>query len=165
MSDTFVTFHGWVGGEVIYRNPQGLSVTNFRVGSTPRIKKQGKWMDGETTWYSVTAWRGLADNTRESIKKGDAVIVHGRMRSETWKREDGLLSNTLQVEANFVGHDLSRGTSVFLKSTRPERPDVDEEDEISEMIHRDPEDLTPMDSWGNPIAPPPAETGAETDAA
>ena len=89
MSDTYVTLHGWVGSDVTYRDPQGISVANFRVASTPRLKKEGKWVDGDTTWYSVTVWRHLADNIRDSVRKGDAVVVHGRLRTDTWKREDG----------------------------------------------------------------------------
>ena len=150
MSDTYVTFHGWVGNEVTHRDPNGVSVVNFRVASTPRIKRKGEWMDGDTTWYSVSAWRGLADNIRESVKKGDAVIVHGRLRSEAWTREDGQTSTTLIVEASFVGHDLNRGTSSFLRSSRPERNEVDVHEEIADMAHRGADDLTPMDSWGNP---------------
>ncbi|MDQ3616949.1 MAG: single-stranded DNA-binding protein [Actinomycetota bacterium] len=150
MSDTFVTFHGWVGNDVSYRDPNGVRVANFRVASTPRIKRKGDWMDGDTTWYSVSAWRGLADNVRESVKKGDAVIVHGRLRSETWTREDGHASTTMVVEASLVGHDLTRGTSVFVRSSRPERNDSDPHDEIQDMVHRESDDLTPMDSWGNP---------------
>lgn len=149
MSDTFVTFHGWVGNEVTHRDPNGVSVANFRVASTPRIKKKGEWRDGDTTWYSVSAWRGLADNIRDSVKKGDAVLVHGRLRSETWKREDGQMSSTLVVEASFVGHDLSRGTSVFTRSNRQER-EVEVQDELQEIIHRESDDLRQLDSWGNP---------------
>ena len=153
MSETFVTFHGWVGNEVTHREPSGVSVVNFRVASTPRIKRKGEWTDGDTTWYSVNAWRSLADNIRDSVKKGDAVIVHGRLRSETWTREDQLTSTTLVVEASFVGHDLSRGTSVFLRSARPDRPDADAHEELADMIHGDQRAQTPMDSWGNPKSP------------
>ena len=51
---------------------------------TPRLRRGGDWVDGETTWYTVTAWRALADHVRDSVLKGDAVIVHGRLRTETW---------------------------------------------------------------------------------
>lgn len=151
MSDTFVTFHGWVGGEVTHRTVRDVSVANFRVGSTPRIKRGGEWKDGDTTWYSVSAWRGLADNIRDSVRKGDAVIVHGKLRSESWKREDEQLSTTLVVDASFIGHDLSRGTSSFVRTTRQDRNEVEEDAEVQEMIHREPDDLTRPDSWGNPI--------------
>jgi single-strand DNA-binding protein len=121
MSDTYVTLHGWVGSEVNFRDPQNISVASFRVASTPRLKKGGEWVDGETTWYSVTTWRGLAENVRTSVKKGDAVIVHGRLRTETWKREDGEMNTGMAIEASLVGHDLTRGTSVFLRTPKPEQ--------------------------------------------
>ncbi len=159
MGDTYVTFHGWVGNEVTHRDVNGVSVVNLRVASTPRIKRKGQWMDGATTWYSVSAWRALADNIRDSVKKGDAVIVHGRLRSDAWEREDGQISSTLLVEANFVGHDLCRGTSVFLRSTKPERQETDAHDELAEMIHREADSMVQLDSWGNPVAPP--SDGAE----
>ena len=157
MGDTFITFHGWVGNEVTIRNAGGVNVANFRVAATPRIKRKGEWMDGETTWYSVSAWRALADNVNGSVKKGDAVIVHGRLRSEHWKREDGQVATTLLVEASYVGHDLSRGTSVFLRSTKPDRQDSDVHDELAEMMHRDSDDTTQLDSWGHPVVQPDAD--------
>lgn len=150
MGDTYVTFHGWVGGDVTHREVKGVSVANMRVASTPRIKRNGTWMDGATTWYSVSAWRSLADNLAESVKKGDAVIVHGRLRSDEWEREDGQVSSTLLVEASFVGHDLCRGTSVFLRSAKPDRAEADAHDEVAEMIHNGADVTTPLDSWGNP---------------
>jgi single-strand DNA-binding protein len=158
MADTYVTFHGWVGSEVTHREVNGMSVANLRVASTPRIKRKGVWMDGATTWYSVSAWRALADNINESVKKGDAVIVHGRLRSDAWEREDGQISSTLLVEASFVGHDLCRGTSVFLRSTKQERPEADVHDELAEIIHREADVTTQLDSWGNPVQSP---AGAE----
>ncbi|HEX6248461.1 MAG TPA: single-stranded DNA-binding protein [Nocardioidaceae bacterium] len=159
MGDTYVTFHGWVGGDVTHRKVNGISVANLRVASTPRIKRKGEWMDGATTWYSVSAWRALADNIADSVKKGDAVIVHGRLRSDAWEREDGQMSSTLLVEASFVGHDLCRGTSVFLRSTKQERPENDVHDELAEMIHREADVTTQLDSWGNPVTP--AASGSE----
>jgi single-strand DNA-binding protein len=90
MSDTYVTFHGWVGNEVTHRDPNGVSVVNFRVASTPRIKRKGEWMDGDTTWYSVSAWRGLAATIRVSVQKGAAVIVRPAQRGVD--REDGGLA-------------------------------------------------------------------------
>jgi single-strand DNA-binding protein len=160
MGDTYVTFQGWVGNEVTHRDVNGVTVANMRVASTPRLKRKGQWMDGDTTWYSVSAWRALADNIRESVKKGDAVIVHGKLRSDAWTREDGQVSSTLLVEASFVGHDLCRGTSVFARSTKPERPDADVHEELAEMIHREADDVRQVDSWGNPV-PPPAEDHSE----
>ena len=166
MSDTYVTLHGWVGSDVTYRDPQGISVANFRVASTPRLKKEGKWGAGETTWYSVTVWRHLAENIRDSVRKGDAVVVHGRLRTDTWKREDGELNSSLQIEASLVGHDLTRGTSLFTRTPRPEQRSESEVDAEAEALARAvPADLPgQVDSWGNALAPA-EEPGRDFDAA
>lgn len=151
MGDTFVTFHGWVGNDVTHRNAGGVNVVNFRVASTPRIKRKGEWMDGQTTWYAVSAWRALADNVNASVKKGDAVVVHGRLRTESWEREDGQVSTTLLVEASMVGHDLCRGTSSFVRAPRPERPEHDVHDELAHIIAEQAADSPQLDSWGDPV--------------
>jgi single-strand DNA-binding protein len=162
MTDTLVTLHGWVGGDVTFRTPKDISVASFRVACTPRVRREGKWEDGDTTWYSITAWRTLAENIRESVHRGEAVVVHGRLRTRTWTREDGVEASSLEVEAILVGHDLSRGTSAFLK--RQQRTTTDESDldaEVAEMVAAGLSDETPLDSWGNPKPAPAAPTAAE----
>jgi single-strand DNA-binding protein len=151
MQETVVTLHGWVGNDVTLRKVNDSSVANFRLASTPRVKRKGKWQDGDTTWFTVTAWRALADNITDSVHKGDAVIVHGRLRSEIWQREDGQRSTTLVVEATLVGHDLCRGTSAFVRATRPERQDDDVADEVARLVHEGADVDDPRDSWGNPL--------------
>ena len=121
MNDTLITFHGWAGSDVRHRTARDVSVATVRVASTPRIKRDGEWVDGETTWYSVTAWRTLADHLHASVRKGDPVIVHGRLRTETWQGQDGTPATTLHVDASLVGHDLSRGMSHFIKPRRSEQ--------------------------------------------
>jgi single-strand DNA-binding protein len=152
MNDTYVTLQGWVGTDVSFRTPKGISIASMRVAVTPRVRREGQWQDGETTWYSVTAWRTLAEHVSKSVRKGDAVIVHGRLRTESWQRAEGEPpSTTLTVEATSVGHDLTRGTTVFLKSQRAERGEADLEREVKELIHGVPDDIVAMDSDGNPI--------------
>jgi single-strand DNA-binding protein len=157
MNEATVTFQGWVGNEVVHRDTAQGSVAHFRVGSTPRFRKRstGDWVDGETSWFSVTCWRGLADHVRDSVRKGDPVLVHGRLRTDVWDRGDGQSSVTHVVEATYVGHDLSRGTAVFTKAARQER--AEEEDDsrqvVREILHDAPTDLPQLDSMGR-LRPP-----------
>ena len=72
MNEASVTFQGWVGNDVVHRETAQGNVANLRVGSTPRIRKRnGDWVDGPTSWFSVTCWRTLADNVRDSVHKGE----------------------------------------------------------------------------------------------
>lgn len=147
MNDTFVTLAGWVGGEVVLRDGGGAGVVNLRVGSTPRFKRGEEYVDGETTWYTVTVWRKLAENVSRSVQKGDPVIVHGRLRTEVWQRQDGQQGSNLQIEASLVGHDLSRGVSFF---TRPPRPDWEQP---ADPAPNDPEGAA--QDWASGLGEPP----------
>jgi single-strand DNA-binding protein len=115
MNETFVTLSGWLGGDVTLRNAGGVAVAGFRVASTPRryVRKTDSWEDGDTQWYSVNAWRALAENCDRSLRRGDPVVVHGKLSAHAWTNKAGLEVTTFEVEAAFVGHDLNRGTSEF----------------------------------------------------
>lgn len=121
MNDTYITLTGWVGSDVSLREVAGgQPVANFRVATTSRKFRNNQWEDGATTWYSIRAWRRLADNVQGSIKRGDPVVVHGRLEADVWTKDDGTTNTQLVITATSVGHDLSRGTAVFTKPARPE---------------------------------------------
>jgi single-strand DNA-binding protein len=137
-------------------------VANFRVGSTPRIRRRnGDWVDGPTSWFSVTCWRALADHVRDSVRRGEPVLVHGRLRADVWEREGGQSSVTYVVEASYVGHDLTRGTTVFARAARAERAEAEEDEQVvKELIHDAPDDLPQLDSFGQQRPDP--STGPST---
>jgi single-strand DNA-binding protein len=117
MNETYVTLVGWLGGNVSLRDAQGVPVASFRVASTPRRfqKKTESWVDGDTQWYSVNTWRALAENCADSLRRGDPVVVHGKLSAHTWTNAQGMDVTSFEVEAAFVGHDLNRGTSAFTR--------------------------------------------------
>ena len=92
----------------------GSVVTDFRIASTPRRvdKATGAWSDGETIWFGVSCWRQLAENVAASIRTGDRVVVTGSLRAHTWKTEQGEERSSLEVDAQTVSFDLSRGRAV-----------------------------------------------------
>jgi single-strand DNA-binding protein len=98
----------------------------------------------------VSCWRGLAEHVRDSVRKGEPVLVQGRLRTDVWEREDGHTSVSYVVEATCVGHDLSRGTAVFAKATRPERVESEEEVDpvVKEIIHDTSFETPQLDTFG-----------------
>ncbi|MGH3509646.1 MAG: single-stranded DNA-binding protein [Nocardioidaceae bacterium] len=152
MHDAMVTFSGWAGNDPVFRETSGGNVANLRVGCTPRLRrKSGDWVDGPTSWFSVSCWRSLADNVRDSVKKGDPVIVHGRLQVDVWDR-DGVQSISPVVQALYVGHDLNRGRSLFTRATPPERAETDDDAEaaLKELIHDPGHESPQLDSEGKP---------------
>ena len=115
--EALVQMTGHVGTEVDIRG--NGSVTAFRLACTPRVRgKDGEYSDGNTTWIDVTCFRSLAAHVATSVRKGDPVIVIGKLRTSVWIK-DGQTRERLGLEAETVGHDLSRGTAAFRKSVRP----------------------------------------------
>ena len=93
---------------------QGLSITSFRLASSQRRldRDTGRWVDGDTNWYTVSSFRGLADNAAESIQKGDRVVVVGQLRIRDWENTDRS-GTTVEVEASVLGHDLGWGQATY----------------------------------------------------
>lgn len=121
MNETLVTLQGWLGTDVTLRQAGETPVASFRVACTPRRyqKKTDSWVDGTTQWFSVNAWRALAEHCERSLRRGDPVVVHGRLNAQLWSNSAGMEVTSYDVEAVVVGHDLNRGTSTFARPPRP----------------------------------------------
>ena len=118
MLEPFITVVGNVGAPPRTRVlASGAVVTDFRIASTPRrVDKAGAWSDGETIWFGVSCWRLLAENVASSLRTGDRVVVTGHLRAHTWKTEQGEERSGLEVAAQTVAFDLSRGRAVQERS-------------------------------------------------
>ncbi len=119
MHEPRLTVTGHVATEPELRSvADALSVTDFRLAATPRVRgADGAWRNGETLWFTVTAWRGLAENVSASLRTGDRVVVEGRLTGRTWLAGDERRLN-LEIEAASVGLELSRGTASYVKPPR-----------------------------------------------
>ncbi|MFC4590928.1 single-stranded DNA-binding protein [Sphaerisporangium corydalis] len=120
MNDIYITLIGNVSAEPRqYSFNDGLRVTSLRLASTRRVfdKSSQSWHDGETTFYAVRCYRALAENVAQSIKLGQPIVVHGKLRIRSYERE-GERRFLAEVEAIAVGHDLRRGLSRFERAQR-----------------------------------------------
>jgi single-strand DNA-binding protein len=93
----------------------------------------------------VTFWREFAENVAESLKKGDPIIVHGKMYSRQYVKDE---TNRVsyEIEPESIGHDLARGVTQFERRKRgfSGSVEVDEngipaptEDESYELVEGD----------------------------
>lgn len=120
MYGTNITIIGNVVDEVANRpTTSGLSRVSFRVASTQRRRDRdsGQWVDGHKFFVNVTFWREFAENVAASVKKGDPVVVNGRIFSRQYIKDENN-HVAYEVEPDSIGHDLARGTSVFTKRRR-----------------------------------------------
>ena len=114
----FVTLVGYVAQEPNIRTTKtGKTVTDLRVGITPRYKDQatGEWRDGQSSYFTVSCWDRLANHVRASMHKGEPVLVRGKFKTSTFEDRDGRPRTETRITADTVGHDLSRGVANYIR--------------------------------------------------
>ena len=94
-----------------------LAITSFRFATTERRfdRSTDQWIDGDTNWFTVTAFRTLAHNVSKSVHKGDRLIVIGKLRIRDWATE-GKAGTNVEIDAEALGHDLMWGTSTYSRN-------------------------------------------------
>ena len=97
-----------------------VSVAKLRIAYTARRQNRetGEWSDGATTFVNVQCWRHLADNVTTCLRKGEPVLVMGRLRIRHYDDTEGKSRVAVEIDATSVGHDLNRGVAHFFRASR-----------------------------------------------
>ncbi len=123
MQDTIVTVHGRVVADPeVCVGRSGQPYAKFRVASTPRrpvAGQPGAYEDGDTSFYNVYAFRHLGANVVRSFRRGEPVIVQGRLRVREFQRDDKSYGTAVEIDAHGAGHDLSWGQAAYEKVSKP----------------------------------------------
>lgn len=121
LNEAQISLTGYVATQPLTRTVgNGALNLTMRVAWTPRRQDRvtGEWVDGNTSYVTVICWRKLASNVAICLRKGDPVVVKGRLSVRTYDK-DGVTRTVVEVEASSVGHDLSRGVAQFQR-VRPQ---------------------------------------------
>jgi single-strand DNA-binding protein len=137
--------------------PTQTPLAEIRLGHTPRRlnRATGEWEDGVTSYYTIKCWRRLAVNVKGSLRKGDMILVRGKVVMRTWVDDQQRNRVQMQVEADSVGHDLAFGWSHFNRGDQSPWNSTRRQPE-GEAARQDPEmyeDADESDALGAPDNP------------
>ena len=91
--------------EIKYTN-EGMAIAEMRLAVNKRWKdKNGEDME-VVDYFNVTAWNNLAENCVSSLKKGDRVIINGRLSLRKWENKEGKKYNIINMTADVVAASL-----------------------------------------------------------
>ena len=100
----------------------GTPVTRFRIA----VNRMAGSMDGErrqeTDWFTIVAWRKLAETCNQYLAKGKRVYVEGSLQTRSWQGQDGQTRYQTDIIANDVIF-LDRATAAFPGSEKEEHYD------------------------------------------
>jgi single-strand DNA-binding protein len=72
-------------------------------------KDSSGWKE-ETCFVNVVTWAQLAERCGDSLKKGSAVFVEGRLQSRSWETEEGSRRTVVEIRADRVQFLDRRGS-------------------------------------------------------
>jgi single-strand DNA-binding protein len=119
--DTVITVVGNLTADPELRfTPSGAAVANFTVASTPRTfdKNSNEWKDGEALFLRCSVWRQAAENVAESLQRGTAVIVQGRLKQRSYETKEGEKRTVYELDVDEVGPSLRWATAKVTKASR-----------------------------------------------
>ena len=128
-----------------HKQDNGTVTAKVRIAVTGRYYNAATqdFADRKTEFITVFARRNLARNLLTSVRKGQPLIVTGRLSSSEWIAQDETQRHLLNIQAEAIGHDLTYGSAIFTKPLRTaDVPDVDPQtgEVLSDSVSEDPED-------------------------
>ena len=119
----------------------GAPVTSFRIAANRTYTTADGERREETEWFTVVAWRQLAETCNQYLTKGKKVYVEGRLKSNSWTGQDGQTRFTNEIIADRVllldraGAPGGPEEGGYTPSEEP--PKDDAEDLLSTIIKED----------------------------
>jgi len=96
--------------------PSGQAVTSFSVAVNESYTSANGEKVKKTIWFRVTAWGKQAEICNQYLKKGQMVLVDGRMSADpntggpkVWTKQDGSTGSSFEITASTVRFLSSRG--------------------------------------------------------
>jgi len=95
--------------------PSGQAVTSFSVAVNESYTNANGEKVKKTIWFRVTAWGKQAEICNQYLKKGQQVLVDGRMSADpatggpkVWTKQDGSTGSSFEITASTVRFLSSR---------------------------------------------------------
>jgi len=84
----------------------GTAITDLRLAVNKKYKdKDGNSIEN-VEFFNITAWNRLAENCAGDLKKGDRVLVNGRINNRSFETKEGKKISILNIIADVVGASL-----------------------------------------------------------
>jgi len=99
-----ISLIGNVGSDPEVKPVGDTKVASISLGVAEKgyTTKEGKKVDGRTTWFKVALWRGLADVVEKYVSKGDKLFVEGKMLSREYEDKNGVKHTAWEVTATEI---------------------------------------------------------------
>lgn len=107
----------------------GKAVCSFTIVNQDRRKNEqsNEWEDaGDPLFVRVSVWDALAENVAESVRKGDLLVVQGKLTNRKWEDKEGNARLSLEMTAKIVAASLQFRTIKHGQTRAQSAPQADD---------------------------------------
>lgn len=129
----------------------GKAVSKVRVASTSRyVDRNGQWTDGGSLFLTCSTWGPYGENVAESLRRGDEVIVKGRLKQRSYETAQGEKRTVFEMDVSSIGPTLRKASVAVnrVQRTAPVPPQVPMVDETAGPWNVP---ASPVDTWSTPV--------------
>jgi single-strand DNA-binding protein len=96
----------------------GLSRCKLRIACNDRKKAQdGTWSDGDTNYFDIVLFGGVAESAADTLKKGQSILVIGKCKIVKYEDKNGVERTSVEITANEIATVVKASKA---KATAPE---------------------------------------------
>lgn len=98
--------------------PNGTAMAKIRFAVNRRWQdRSGEWQE-DTSFFTGTCWRDMAENVAESLTKGMRVIVVGRLQQRSWETQEGDKRSVVEIDVQEIGPSVRWATATVTRTPR-----------------------------------------------
>ena len=100
-----VTLVGYVGADPeLMHSEQGTPICNISLATTEGWRDMNGQVQTRTEWHRVVFFKRTAEVAAEFLRKGSLVYVEGRLSTNRWEDQQGIVRYTTEI----IGTELGR---------------------------------------------------------
>jgi len=97
----------------------GTAICRLRIAFNQRKRDaNGEWVDGDVCFLDGTLFRQEAENVAESLRRGDEVVITGRLKTNSYETREGEKRSRIELVIDSIGPSLRYATAQVQKMTR-----------------------------------------------
>jgi single-strand DNA-binding protein len=127
--------------------PSGSKVTQFSVATNRVWKDQNGAKQEQAEYHNIVVFGRQAETSAEYLKKGQEVMIEGRLQTRSWDGADGKKNYRTEIIAESVQFGSKKGESSYggSSSASSSAPSPKKEDDAFETISYGDDEINPDD--------------------
>ena len=80
--------------------PDGTKMAKFSIATTETYKNREGEKVSNTEWHNIVLWRGLANVAEQYLRKGDSVLIEGKIKNRSWEDDNGVKKYATDIQGD-----------------------------------------------------------------